>query len=292
MGVTSAMREWRRRLREAIDFTLLGKQFTGRAAAWITPRGDVHTLRDEPNYWHTHWIRDQANHHLIPDALRRYLSTGELDAIGTKLNLQRAGWIRKSRPDSYEVHEPHVERSLALIRGHMVRQHPDYDKFHVDIISSDGRSLPPQTMQVYSRAVSQSDVARARSMDMPPGWDAYGGRLETPAMGMARQQRRRDPRAAGSQSRRTRRRYEEAFLSYQEIEKRAREAGLGKEAAHAKPSELERGVDAEREHDDGSKLDTIKGTRRARVEALIKIALAHLKERPDYYSRMKKAGID
>lgn len=292
--MTRATREWRRRLREAIDYALLGRAFTGRGAAWIMPDGTVHSLKDEPNYWHTHWIRDPENHHLIPEGLRRYLSTGELDAVGTKLNLQSAGWVRKSRPDAYEVHEPHVERGIALIRAHMTRAHPEYEQFSVDVVGSDGQHEAPRRLPVRARSVTQSAVARARDLDTARSWGASGASLETPAMSMAKN-RRAAARAAALQSRRTRRRYEaveEAYLSYQEIEKRARAAGLGKEVAHAKSSELERGVDAEREHDDGSKLDTIKGSRRARVEALIKIALAHLKERPDYYSRMKKAGID
>jgi hypothetical protein len=49
------------------------------------------------------------------------------------------------------------------------------------------------------------------------------------------------------------------------------------------------GFKDEKEHDDGSKMDVITGNKSSRAEKLLKIVLAHLKERPDYYDRLKKA---
>lgn len=53
--------------------------------------------------------------------------------------------------------------------------------------------------------------------------------------------------------------------------------------------EIVAGFEDEKEHDDGSKVDVIKGSRKDRSEKLLKIVLAHLKEKPDYYTRLKKA---
>lgn len=53
--------------------------------------------------------------------------------------------------------------------------------------------------------------------------------------------------------------------------------------------QVRQGFEDEKEHDDGSKIDVIKGSRKERAEKLIKIVLAHLKENPKYYSVLKKA---
>lgn len=47
--------------------------------------------------------------------------------------------------------------------------------------------------------------------------------------------------------------------------------------------QLQMGIDVEKEHDDGSELDVVK----SKVD-LVKIALAHLKEDPEYYTKLNK----
>jgi hypothetical protein len=47
------------------------------------------------------------------------------------------------------------------------------------------------------------------------------------------------------------------------------------------------GLDVESEHDDGSELDVVDSKK-----DLAKIVLAHLKERPDYYTRLKSVEED
>lgn len=48
------------------------------------------------------------------------------------------------------------------------------------------------------------------------------------------------------------------------------------------------GMKAEREHDKPGDTDIIKGSSTARAEKLLKVALAHVRERGDYYTRLKK----
>lgn len=50
--------------------------------------------------------------------------------------------------------------------------------------------------------------------------------------------------------------------------------------------QLRKGMEVEQEHDDGSDTDVITGT--LDFHKIAKIALAHLKEFPDYYSRLAK----
>ncbi len=50
------------------------------------------------------------------------------------------------------------------------------------------------------------------------------------------------------------------------------------------PQQLKMGIDDEKEHDDGSDLDVVNS-----FEDLVKIAVAHLKEDPQYYTKLKKA---
>lgn len=47
------------------------------------------------------------------------------------------------------------------------------------------------------------------------------------------------------------------------------------------------GLNVEKEHDDGSELDIVNSEKE-----LAKIVLAHLKEKPDYYTRLKKVEED
>lgn len=47
--------------------------------------------------------------------------------------------------------------------------------------------------------------------------------------------------------------------------------------------QLEMGIQVEKEHDDGSELDVVKSK-----SDLVKIALAHLKEDPEYYTKLRK----
>lgn len=51
--------------------------------------------------------------------------------------------------------------------------------------------------------------------------------------------------------------------------------------------EFKKGLSVESEHDDGSELDVVDSEK-----DLAKIVLAHLKEKPDYYSRLKKVEED
>lgn len=51
--------------------------------------------------------------------------------------------------------------------------------------------------------------------------------------------------------------------------------------------EFKRGLAVEAEHDDGSELDVVDSEK-----DLAKIVLAHLKEKSDYYSRLKKVEED
>lgn len=46
--------------------------------------------------------------------------------------------------------------------------------------------------------------------------------------------------------------------------------------------QLRMGVEAEKEHDDGSDVDVVDG-----FEDLIKIAVSHLREDPKYYTKLK-----
>lgn len=57
----------------------------------------------------------------------------------------------------------------------------------------------------------------------------------------------------------------------------------------ASKRQLHQGFNDEKEHDNGSKIDVIKGSHKERAEKLLKIVLAHLKEKPDYYDRLKMA---
>lgn len=50
--------------------------------------------------------------------------------------------------------------------------------------------------------------------------------------------------------------------------------------------QLRKGMEVEQEHDDSSETDVIPGT--ANLKTIAKIALAHLKELPDYYDRLDK----
>lgn len=52
--------------------------------------------------------------------------------------------------------------------------------------------------------------------------------------------------------------------------------------------QLLRGFEVEREHDDDSDVDVVKGSPAKREVQLLKIAVAHLREKPDYYTRLKK----
>lgn len=50
--------------------------------------------------------------------------------------------------------------------------------------------------------------------------------------------------------------------------------------------QLRKGMEVEQEHDDGSATDVVPGT--LDFHKIAKIALAHLKELPDYYDRLQK----
>lgn len=51
--------------------------------------------------------------------------------------------------------------------------------------------------------------------------------------------------------------------------------------------QFKKGLSVESEHDDGSELDVVDSEK-----DLAKIVLAHLKEKPDYYSRLQKVEED
>lgn len=50
--------------------------------------------------------------------------------------------------------------------------------------------------------------------------------------------------------------------------------------------QLRKGMEVEQEHDDGSDTDVLPGT--GDLHKIAKVALAHLKELPDYYDRLAK----
>lgn len=54
-------------------------------------------------------------------------------------------------------------------------------------------------------------------------------------------------------------------------------------------NQVRQGFEDEKEHDKPGFEDVIKGKPAGRAEHLLKIVLAHLKEKPDYYTRLKKA---
>lgn len=53
------------------------------------------------------------------------------------------------------------------------------------------------------------------------------------------------------------------------------------------PKELKMGYEAEKEHDDGSDVDVVDSEL-----DLVKIAVAHLREDPKYYTKLKKVEKD
>lgn len=53
--------------------------------------------------------------------------------------------------------------------------------------------------------------------------------------------------------------------------------------------QIKKGFEDEKEHDEPGPEDVIKGSKENRAETLLKITLAHLKEKPDYYTRLGKA---
>lgn len=53
-------------------------------------------------------------------------------------------------------------------------------------------------------------------------------------------------------------------------------------------AQLKMGLEVEREHDDGSDVDVVTGSKVGREVKLLKIVVAHLREKPDYYTRLKK----
>lgn len=200
-----------RKLAEAYDVGLINRLYTGRGAAWLTPSGEHHALPENPNYWHVQWVKDPANTHKMPaeHVVRFQDGDKEIEAVSTMQNLQRAGWIKKSTPETYEVHASHAGAAVHAIRRHLRAQHPDVKTFKLDTFDDDGKYSATQHHSAAAGAQAVSDVARMRSMDMPRGWDAYGGpsKVDTLATGLAKNSSRAG-RLAQKAARKSRQRYE------------------------------------------------------------------------------------
>jgi hypothetical protein len=78
---------------------------------------------------------------------------------------------------------------------------------------------------------------------------------------------------------------EEKKYTFEDAKKISKKAGLSISAYSRK--EIVDGINTEKEHQADKKLDVIKG----KEENILKIALAHLKEDPHYYAKLKRAGL-
>jgi hypothetical protein len=75
------------------------------------------------------------------------------------------------------------------------------------------------------------------------------------------------------------------FCENKHIQKVAKDGGL--DISGYDPKELCMGYEAEKEHDDGSDVDVVGSDL-----DLVKITVAHLREDPKYYTKLKKVHSD